>query len=93
MSKIQKHIKEQKKIVGSPFKEYWNKYNYNVLILSFAVLIIGYILMSIGTWDSFVSLSISPIVLLFAYLVLIPLSIFFKIPFKNKLDSSVPRKD
>ena len=93
MAQARKIIKEQKKPAGSPFKDYWTKQNYMALIFSFLILIIGFGFMSMGSWDSTASLSISPVILLIAYLFLIPLSIFFKYPFKTKLNSSVPGKD
>jgi hypothetical protein len=46
-----------------------------------------------GSWDSTLSMSVSPVVLLIAYLILIPLSIFFKIPSKIKEKLSAPSKD
>lgn len=93
MAQVKKAVKDVKKPAGSPFKDYWTKQNYYALLVSFGVLIIGYIFMSMGSWDSTASLSISPVILLIAYLVLIPLSIFFKYPFKSKAESSVPGKD
>ena len=93
MSKIQKSIKVQKKTAGSPFKDYWQKQNYYFLIISFIFLLIGYYLMTEGSWDSTVSMSVSPIVLLIAYLVLIPLAIFFKLPSKIKEKMNVPGQD
>jgi len=64
--------------IDSPFKIYWSKNNYYLLILGIAVLIVGFYLMSIGSWDSTVSLFISPFVLMIGYLLVIPSSILFR---------------
>ena len=93
MSKIQKSIKDQKKVSGSHFKDYWQKQNYFFLIFSMVFLIIGYYFMMDGSWDSTLSMSISPIVLLIAYLILIPLAIFFKFPARIKEKLNVLSKD
>jgi hypothetical protein len=84
MSKTIKNPRELKKITKSPFNDYWNKFNYSFLITSLLVLIIGYYFMMQGAWDSTASMSISPIILLIVYLILIPLSIFFKPSSKSK---------
>lgn len=81
MAKTKKSIKESIKQKDSPFKDYWEKYNYLLLYFGMAVLVLGYILMAQNPWDNPISLSISPIVLLIAYIVVIPLSIIYK---KNK---------
>ena len=41
------------------------------------VLIIGFILLSIGPWDSFWSRTLAPVVLVFGYLVVIPVAILY----------------
>lgn len=93
MSKIQKNIKDVKKVSGSHFKDYWQKLNYLFLVFSLVFLIVGYYFMMDGSWDSVLSMSISPIVLLVAYLILIPLAIFFKFPNKIKEKLNVPSKN
>jgi len=62
----------------SPFSNYWEKENYIFLIIGIISLIIGYVLMAQGKWDNSVSLSLSPVILLVAYLVFFPLSIFYR---------------
>ena len=74
--KIKKKSLASKKIISSPFSIYWDKKNYLFLILGFALLVIGYYLMSLGSWDSTESLIISPIILVIAYILIFPLSIF-----------------
>jgi len=79
MTKQKKRLTKgtQKKLV-SPFKNYWTKENYIIFGLGFVVLIIGFYLMTMGPWDNPLSLTVSPIVLLIAYFLIFPLSIFYK---------------
>jgi len=78
MTKVKKRIKQKKISSGSPFKNYWSKTNYIIFGIGLALLLIGNFLMTRGPWDNPLSLTISPIVLVIAYLVVIPLSIFYK---------------
>jgi ATP/ADP translocase len=75
MAKIKK---QKKRNFVSPFKNYWQKENYIFLAIGIIFLVAGYILMGQGKWDNTLSLSVSPIVLLIAYLVFFPLAIFYK---------------
>ena len=78
-TKIKKRtIKQTRKSSVSPFNIYWEKRNYYLLILGLAVTIIGFYFMTIGPWDSFSSLVISPIILFIAYIIIFPLSIFLR---------------
>jgi len=52
------------------------KTNYIVFLIGVIVITIGFILMATGGTNDPQSLTVSPIVLLFGYLVLIPISIF-----------------
>ena len=85
-----KIIKNKKttKTVASPFKNYWSKENYYLLGIGFLTIIIGFFLMAQGPWDNPLSLSVSPVVLLFAYLVIFPLSILYKKKNSSKKDVS-----
>ncbi len=74
--KIKKKSAVVKKNLVSPFSIYWEKKNYIFLGLGFALLIVGYYVMSLGSWDSSTSLILSPIILVVAYLLIFPLSIF-----------------
>lgn len=76
--------KKKTKIIQSPFANYWGKKNYIILISGIFIILLGFILMSQSPWDNTLSLTISPIVLLIAYVVIIPLSILYK----NKSNSS-----
>jgi len=76
MAKVKKQ--NYKKGFISPFANYWEKENYIFLAIGIISLIVGYTLMGQGEWDNSVSLSVSPIILLLAYLVFFPLSVFYK---------------
>ncbi len=56
----------------------FGKGNFYILSIGIVVIIIGFFLMSIGPVNSFWSRTLSPIVLLIAYLGIIPYSIFYK---------------
>jgi membrane protein YdbS with pleckstrin-like domain len=90
-----KDLRSTKKSIVSPFKIYWEKPNYLLLIAGFALIIAGYFLMSRGPWDSTSSLVISPIILILAYIVIFPAAIFFrkkKQPESSKEDKIDPGK-
>ncbi len=93
MVKEKRNIKEVKKSVLSPFKDYWDKNNYILIASGLVVLTIGYIFMAQGNWDSFVSLTISPITLLIAYIIIIPLAILLKSSVFIKKKTNVSSKD
>ena len=78
MAKVKKRIKSTKRKFESPFQNYWTKNNYILLGIGIAAIIIGFILMAQGPWDNPVSLTIAPIVLLIAYVVILPLSIMYR---------------
>ena len=73
-----KTIKQTKKSSVSPFNIYWEKKNYYLLALGLIVTVIGFYFMTVGPWDSFSSLVISPILLFVAYIIIFPLSIFLR---------------
>ena len=78
-TKIKKRtIKQTKKTSVSPFNIYWEKKNYYLLVLGLLITIIGFYFMTIGPWNSFSSLVISPIILFIAYVIIFPLSIFLR---------------
>jgi len=52
--------------------------NLILFLAGLIVLVIGFILMSIGPWDNPLSRSVAPLVLLFGYLVVFPLAIFYR---------------
>jgi hypothetical protein len=67
-----------KKVFTSPFNIYWKKNNYYLLFAGIGTIILGFYLMSIGPWNSFVSLVISPVVLVIGYTIILPASIFYR---------------
>jgi hypothetical protein len=72
-------IKTVKRKTESPFMIYWEKKNYIFFFTGLLLIIIGFYFMSLGNWDSFESLVISPIILTIAYLFIFPLAIFSKV--------------
>ncbi|MCF8242434.1 MAG: DUF3098 domain-containing protein [Melioribacteraceae bacterium] len=78
MSKSKRKIRAQKTKLQSPFKDYFDKSNYILLATGVVIVIIGFFLMAQGPWDNPVSMTISPLVLLVAYLIIFPLSIMYK---------------
>lgn len=77
-AKVKKSTKTTRKQTVSPFNIYWDKKNYFLLIAGIIVSVLGYYLLSVGTWDSTESLVFSPILLFIAYLIIFPLSILFR---------------
>ena len=75
-----KNFRKTKKSIApvSPFKIYWQKENYYILIIGLILIIVGFYLMSIGPWNSFPALVLSPIILIVAYVLIFPASILFK---------------
>jgi uncharacterized membrane protein YesL len=77
--KVQKRkTRLQKKTTESPFKIYWEKQNYILLLTGFVFLLVGFYLLAQGPWDSTVSLVASPIFLFIAYIFIFPASIYFR---------------
>jgi len=54
------------------------KPNLALFLIGAVILIVGYLLMSVGPWDNPLSRSVAPIVLLIGYMVVFPLAIFFQ---------------
>ena len=86
-----RQLKQTKKVRVSPFNIYWKKKNYHFLALGIVVIIICFYLMSVGAWNSFSSLVIAPILLVVSYVLIFPLSIFYRKKDKKELtqDSNV----
>lgn len=70
--------KEKKSQTPWPPPIPFGKKNLTLYVAGLAVLIIGYILLSIGPWENPLSRSAAPLVLLIGYLVLFPLAIMIK---------------
>lgn len=55
------------------------KTNFLILALGVIILIIGYVFMAIPTDpDAFLTRTLSPIILVFAYLIVIPIGLFYR---------------
>jgi|GEM_PF-1446652 len=79
-----------------PFYAYWTKTNYIIMFSGIAVIIAGFFFMSIGPWNSFPSLNISPVLLIIGYLIILPLSILYtkkeNTPAVESSESKEPQK-
>jgi len=91
MSKVQKKAaaKTSKRVVTSPFSIYWSKNNYIILIAGLSALLLGFYLISSGTWDDTMSQVISPAILFVVYMVIFPLAIFFGPKLLKKKEETV----
>ncbi len=76
MAKVKKTVKYSQ-IPKNVFDNYWTKTNLIITVIAVVLLTIGYILMAQGPWDNPVSLTISPIILVFTYVIVIPVAILF----------------
>tara|TARA_A100001011_G_scaffold397931_1_gene500568 strand:+ start:1850 stop:2083 length:234 start_codon:yes stop_codon:yes gene_type:complete len=56
----------------------YNNNNYMLFLIGLAFIIIGYIIMSLGTVNSFQSITLSPILLFTGYIIIIPLSLIYR---------------
>lgn len=74
--KEKKHYKgKSKKMAQSlPFE----RENYILFAIGLGLLIIGYISLAQGPWNSFLSLTLAPILLVVGYCVVIPLAILYR---------------
>ncbi|PID57460.1 MAG: hypothetical protein CR986_08960 [Ignavibacteriae bacterium] len=77
MAKVKQKKGIKNKII-SPFKNYWEKSNYIIFGAGILVLVLGFFLMTNDPWDNPLSLTVAPLVLLLAYLVIFPLAILYK---------------
>lgn len=60
--------------------EGWNfsKTNYAIFGLGLLLIILGYVIMAMGSVNSFQSLTLSPILLFIGYIILIPISLIYR---------------
>ncbi len=73
MAKQIKRGRKGKKEKVLPF----TKTNYLLFGIGLLVIVLGNVFLSIGPWDSFWSLDLAPVLLVIAYLVIIPLAILY----------------
>jgi len=69
---------KQKRKYQAKKKLPFTRKNYQIFGIGIITIIIGYIFLSIGPWDSFFSLTLAPIILIIGYLVLIPWAILHR---------------
>ncbi len=62
----------------SPFKIYFDKTNYILLALGIFALIIGFVLLSQKPWDTPSSLVSAPLILIAAYVIILPAALLFR---------------
>ena len=72
----------KKRYQGKRFKESsklpFHSGNYILFTIGIIIIVIGFVALSHGPWDSSSSLTIAPILLVVAYLVIVPLAIMYK---------------
>lgn len=73
-----KNVKSAKKSLPSPFNIYWERINYLLFGIGILTIILGFYFMSRGSWNSSESLIVSPILLVIGFVVIIPISIFYR---------------
>ena len=83
---MKKKVKTLKKVEGRKFIEdfYIRRENVVIFLIGILFIAVGYIVMATGDTYSTQSLTIAPILLLIGYLVIIPVSIFYRKNKKNK---------
>ena len=59
--------------------------NYLIFLAGIVIIILAYIIMALGTTNSFQAITLAPIMLIIGYLVIIPLAILYK-PRKRSQD-------
>ena len=69
----QQQRQNKKEVDMMPF----GKKNLRILMIGLILIVLGYVAMSQPPFDSFLSMTVAPVVLLFAFLVVIPYSIFY----------------
>jgi len=79
-------MKERKAPIRGKKESQWRPFsalNYRLFFGGILLIIIGYIMMMQGPYDSFLSLHLSPILLVLGYCVVIPLAILLKLKTPN----------
>lgn len=71
----------------SPFKIYFDSTNYILLAAGMVALVIGFVLLSQKPWDSPSALVTAPLVLIAAYIVILPAAILFRSKTKHPVET------
>jgi amino acid permease len=70
-------VKEKKKQSETPFRFPLTRTNFYIILLGAMIIVIGYIFMAIPEDpDAFMTRTLAPILLVFAYLIVIPIGLF-----------------
>ncbi len=71
---------KDRKQASSPIFGDWDftPANYRIFLAGIIIIILAYIIMALGTTNSFQALTLAPIMLIIGYLVIIPLAIVYK---------------
>lgn len=62
----------------SPFKIYFDSTNYILLAVGIVALIVGFVLLSQKPWDTPSSLVAAPLILMAAYVIILPLALLYR---------------
>lgn len=74
-----KEKEKKKRAVQEKFHFPLDKTNYLILLAGIAILVVGYVLMALpDDPDAFITRTLSPILLVFAYLIVIPIGLFYR---------------
>lgn len=82
-----KNVKAAKKSFPSPFNIYWEKTNYLLFGIGLLLVILGFYFMSLGEWNSFSALMISPILLFIGFVIVLPASILYHKKASSQIES------
>ena len=74
--KVKKRYRGKGKEAGEPLP--FSRENYIIFGIGIFLIIVGYIALSQGPWDSFWSLTLAPILLVIGYCIAIPLAILYR---------------
>ena len=79
MAKIKEKSKEKKAEPAAHFRFPFTRSNFLIILLGVIVIIIGYIFMYIPeNPDAFMTRTLAPILLVVAYLIIIPIGLFYR---------------
>jgi hypothetical protein len=67
--------RQTKKQTGRQAALPFQKNQIRMFLIGLGVLVVGFVALSQGPWNSFISLTVAPILLVAAYMVIIPLAI------------------
>ena len=70
--------KHNTRMNDNKFQLPFEKMNYVLFLSGLAVIIIGYLCLAKGPWDSFFSLTLAPILLVLGYCVIVPVAILYR---------------